>query len=970
LAQYGIKRALAVFTSANSSNYRLSLITIDLKLEGRRVQKEYSNPRRYSFFLGPEAKIHTPEEYLVKQGRIEDFEDLKNRFSIEVVNKDFYTKIAILFTQLAGGKRKIGRKTIDAGRGLLDLPGTTNDTLDKEFTVRLIGRLVFCWFLKKKCSDKNISLLPERVLSVTAVLKNKNYYHNILEPLFFEVLNTPIKDREKKYQELPWLQIPFLNGGLFTPHHYDFYEPGPLGISKFINMLKIPDHWLKELFEVFEIYNFTIDENTSVDVELSIEPEMLGRIFENLLAEINPETGETARKASGSYYTPRPIVDYMVDESLKQYLLTKTKVHEDKIKQLLTYENIEVNLTDSEKESILIALDMLKVIDPACGSGAFPMGILHKILLILQKIDPKSEWWLDKMLSRIGNKTLERKLKVENVNYVHKLGIIQNAIFGIDIQPIAVEISKLRFFLSLIVDETVNDSKKNRGIEPLPNLEFKFVCADSLIGLPKNDTQKTLIEADDDIKLLRDLRDEYLRSYGREKRRVEKKFFEVQSKMAKHALSWSLWGGEKSQTMKLSQWNPFSEESCSWFDSDWMFGIKEGFDIVIGNPPYGVSIRGGYRTKLLSHLGKVPDYEIYYFFIELAYKLLKNNAVKTYIIPNTILFNVFAVDYRNKLLQNWHICEILDCTNLIVFEAATVRNIVTIFLKKNSCVEIGYRNTACVENFEKLISRPRMRISKKALIENNQNWGLVFRLPKQVLQLTLKIKKSKETLSNYFPDITQGLIAYDKYRGQTAKTIKSRKYHFVSNVKEGLKPWLWGEDVKRYQVVWNGKEYIDYCDGIANPREPKYFRGPRLLVREITNPSIYAAFTEEELYNDPSIINILPGQDIDIKALLAILNSRLATFLHFNSSPKATKGAFPKILVEDLKNFPLIELNEKTKTFYKSLVKAVTNLIDCKSDNSKKDVLCKLERQIDQMVYKLYGLSKEEIEVIERSLTA
>lgn len=608
LAQYGLKRALIVFTSENSLNFRLSLVTIDPKWEeGKRVQKEYSNPRRYSFFLGPDTKTHTPEEYLVKQGRVKDFEDLKGRFSIEVVNKDFYTKIAVLFTQLAGGKRTIGQKSIDAGRGLLNLPSTVEDTLDKEFTVRLIGRLVFCWFLKKKRSEKNIPLLPEDLLSAKAVSANKGYYHGILEPLFFQVLNTPSEVRDKKYQSLVWSQIPFLNGGLFTPHQHDFYDPGPLGISKHINTLKVPDQWIKELFEVFETYNFTIDENTSIDVELSIEPEMLGRIFENLLAEINPETGETARKATGSYYTPRPIVEYMVDESLKQYLLTKTKLDESKIKSLLTYEDLAVKLTESEKESVLSALDAVKVIDPACGSGAFPMGILQKMLLILQKVDPESEWWLERKLSQIESKLLKKelgkKLKSENVNYVHKLGIIQSSIYGVDIQPIAVEISKLRFFLSLIVDEKVNDTKENRGIEPLPNLEFKFVCTNSLIGLPKKEkSPDQLFETEDtqSINELKDLRDEYLRCYGNEKEKIQIKFLRIQKRMAD--FYWQrvlkpqidLLGRVKMMkkqdapefTRLLSDWDPFSDEPAGWFDPEWMFGIKDGFDIVIANPPY------------------------------------------------------------------------------------------------------------------------------------------------------------------------------------------------------------------------------------------------------------------------------------------------------------------------------------------------------------------------------------------------
>ncbi len=221
LAQYGIKRALILFISENSLNYRLSLVTIDLKWEeGRRVKKEYSNPHRYSFFLGPETKTHTPETYLIKKGRVKDFDDLKNRFSIEVVNKDFYTQIAIFFTKLAGGQRTIGRTKYE-GKGSLILPSTTDDKIKKEFSVRLIGRLIFCWFLKKKTSDKGIALLPGELLSSKSVTQSTNFYHDVLEPLFFETLNTPIKQRKKEFQLSPWseylsLMVAFLRLNIMT----------------------------------------------------------------------------------------------------------------------------------------------------------------------------------------------------------------------------------------------------------------------------------------------------------------------------------------------------------------------------------------------------------------------------------------------------------------------------------------------------------------------------------------------------------------------------------------------------------------------------------------------------------------------------------------------------------------------------------------------------------------------------------
>ncbi len=217
LAELGNPRALVLFTSQNSDNYRLSLVTVDLEWDkGSRVKKVYSNPRRYSFFLGPECKAHTPEEYLVKKGRLTDFDDLKSRFSIEVVNKEFFTQIAILFTKLTGGTRKIGRKKYDE-KGCIKLPGTKDETIHKEFAVRLIGRLIFCWFLKKKTSKANIQLIPEEILSTDGIGKAKKdaaciggYYHSILEPLFFEVLNTPIDERKENYNKAPWPLIPFL----------------------------------------------------------------------------------------------------------------------------------------------------------------------------------------------------------------------------------------------------------------------------------------------------------------------------------------------------------------------------------------------------------------------------------------------------------------------------------------------------------------------------------------------------------------------------------------------------------------------------------------------------------------------------------------------------------------------------------------------------------------------------------------
>ena len=1009
LAHYGIKRALILFISENSLNYRLSLVTIDLKWEeGMRVKREYSNPRRYSFFLGPETKTHTPETYLIKKGRVKDFDDLKERFSLEIVNKDFYTQIAILFTKLAGGERTIGRTQFDE-KGSLCLPSTIDDKIKKEFSVRLIGRLVFCWFLKKKCSDKGTPLLPEELLSSKAVIRKSDFYHNILEPLFFEILNTPIKERKKEFQLPPWSQIPFLNGGLFTPEYHDYYQVDQLGISKYINTLKVPDSWLRELFEIFEIYNFTIDENTSVDVELSIEPEMLGRIFENLLAEINPETGNTARKATGSYYTPRPIVEYMVDESLKQYLLTKTNLNENEISSLLAYEEEEVGLSESEKDAVLDALDVIKIIDPACGSGAFPMGILQKMLLILQKIDPESKKWLNKKVSQIENtivrEEFQKKIEAENWNYVHKLGIIQDSIYGVDIQPIAVDISKLRFFLSLIVDENVDDSKENRGVDWLPNLEFKFVCANSLIGLPstlvgsyKKGLQPKLFEAVDNITELKKLREEYLRCYGDEKISIEKKFQEIQTEMLTNSLKWLSWGGKDSQTVKLSQWNPFSGESCEWFDPEWMFGVGDGFDIVIANPPYVRQEEINFKSELKKEyviFNSVSD--LYTYFYERGFKLLKKFGVLTFITSNKFLRARYGNVLRKYLQTNTTIKNIINFGNRHIFEATTNTLIFIANKEKNDKNVLAYSDSIQVPN--------KINFSQSAL--QGREWTIE---KPEIINLKSKVEEMGTLLKNWDIRINYGIKTGYNEAFIIDTHTKERLCQEDLKSSEIIKPILRGRDIKRYGYEWAGlwliatfpalhieiekypsiKQYLldfgkdrleqegkklpegttsrkktgnkwfETQDQIAYYPE---FEKEKIIWIELTNKNKFAYSDKEDYLLAGAFFMV--GKSL--KYLLAFLNSKLCLFyfsLICNSSGMDTIQ-WKKFALEKV---PVMELNSKDQKPFIDLIDqilAITKSDDYLTNPEKQTKVKELEKQIDQMVYKLYELNNDEIKIIE-----
>ncbi len=691
-----IFRALAIFHSPDSDDWRLSLMTATPeRTEKGKVSLAYSNPKRLSFFLGPNAKINTPTKFILKKDRVVSFEDLKSRFSIEVVNKEFYKEISAYFAQLVGGSLYKGKKKEDY-EALLKLPFVQDKSQTSlGFAVRLIGRVIFCWFLREKKSDQGRSLMPNELLSLEAVKKNKDYYHKILEPIFFEVLNKPVKSRMDDYSGEPFSSIPYLNGGLFSPHYDDYYKNtnGDLQ-SQFHNTLVIPDEWLVKFFEVLETYNFTIDENTSFDEELSIDPEMLGRIFENLLAEINPETGESARKSTGSYYTPRVIVDYMVDESLLLYLKNQTQIDEEKLRIVISYDlndDEETPLKDDEKEQIINALEKVKILDPACGSGAFPIGALQKIVFILQQADPEGQLWFKKQIKNTSpeiKKVIEREFAHKNFDYIRKLGIIRENIYGVDIQPIATEISRLRCFLTLVVDERIQEEMENRGIEPLPNLDFKFVTANTLMGLPGSQvaSQIGLFEDDAGIKELKELRDMFFNASGSERDQLKLQFVQAQNRMFQRLINEGR-RGLADLTTKLTAWDPFSHKSATWFDPEWMFGIKSGFDIVLANPPY-IGERGHediFHDVYKSEFGgkyhsRWMDY--FYYFFHLAINCGNNNSIVAFITTNYFLTSTGGGKLREDIMLRTSILHLINFNELKIFENALGQhNMISILMK-------------------------------------------------------------------------------------------------------------------------------------------------------------------------------------------------------------------------------------------------------------------------------------------------
>lgn len=936
---YGFDAALAVFN--DGTNWRLSLIC-DLK-------ENATSTKRFTYVFGDEKAFYkTPIlRFESLRTKANEFLEIKKAFSVEALSDDFfdaYRKQYAEFVKFITGKEyvKKGNKWVEQETGEPDVQYFTSfkedDKLVRDYIKKMMGRIVFLYFLQSKgWLAGNLHYMHDLFYDASDEVK-ENFLDKVLEPMFFGLLNTKPEDRSSapmvngvgvKY--IPNAdKIPYLNGGLFQQEKIDEVD------SCF------PAGMFQSLFDFFDSYNFTIDENDPNDAEVGVDPEMLGKIFENLLED---------NKDKGAFYTPKEIVRYMCQESLTAYL--QTGIEDAEVKEHIAnfVKTNDVEELGGASSELAMSIDQklidVKICDPAIGSGAFPMGLLRELYACRKSIEIFEE---------------------DNAADI-KRHIIQNNIYGVDIEKGAVDIARLRFWLALIIDE--------KEPMPLPNLDFKIMQGNSLLESYKGvdldvtskklktgkDTKKTRgvlslgFEETDVQKTIQDLVKSYFSITDHTLRAQRRQQID---KYVKDYIKICAEGNHEVQDA-VDELEIPNDQFFLWHTYFADVFEKGGFDIVIGNPPYGVSIKDDYRKAVVASWGNVPDYEIYYYFIVLAAPLLKEKGIMSYIIPNTFLFNTFAKHFREMLVEKWNVLEILDCTKFPIFESAVVRNAINLFQKDSDGSKlVGYRNTANVTSFSDLLEREREFMTVESLLAMNQNWGLAYFLPTSIRNVVNHISSSPLAVKDVFPEISQGLIAYDKYKGQSEEIIKSRAYHsFV--YKDGLKKWLWGEDVTRYNLTWNGKEYIDYCNGIANPRNPSFFVGKRMLVREITNPSIFAALVEIEAYNDPSIIIVKESRDYPIEILVGIMNSKLATFFHFNHSPKATKGAFPKILVQDIKEYPLPKVNSDKRKILMRLVDDVTTI---KKGKTIADTSA-LENQIDFLVYHLYGLTYDEVLIVD-----
>ena len=691
-----------------------------------------TNTKRYTYLLGEGRGCRTA---------IEQFEALKNSklalsdvtaaFSVEALTKQFYKDLYEWY-----------QWAVDPASGVYFANNTSIEADDREDIetkiIRLITRIMFVWFIKQK------ELVPNKIFDVDfleTILKDfdpnsavvGNYYNAILQNLFFGTLNRAIEDEQGnkrkfatnvkkdiktlyRYAEMFTIsedeviklfsEVPFLNGGLFEcldktktidgveqAYNYDGFSRNDKKFAdgRYRNRAVVPNVLFFEpergLISILSRYNFTIEENSPEEQQVALDPELLGKVFENLLGAYNPETKETARNQSGSFYTPREIVNYMVDESLISYLGNTAFV-----RSLFSPEFVYDKTKEAEYKTIADKLKAIKILDPACGSGAFPMGLLNKMIEILCHITPD-----------------------ENI-YEMKLAIIENCIYGSDIQSIAAQITKLRFFISLICNCEKDATKPNFGIPTLPNLETNFVAANSLIAKKKQDSHNLFEnpEIEPTKKVPTEIRHEHFSAKtAYRKSTLREKDKQLREKLAKLLAEDNDFAPEDAK--QLAAWNPYDQNAVAgFFDPAWMFGVSDGFDIVIGNPPYiQLQNDGGKLAKLYADCNYktyARTGDIYCLFYERGYQLLKPNGHLCYITSNKWMRAGYGEKTREFFAKNTNPLLLIDFAGVKIFESATVDTNILLFAKavnehKTLCAVTNKQNKDSVKNLSVFVQQ-------------------------------------------------------------------------------------------------------------------------------------------------------------------------------------------------------------------------------------------------------------------------
>ena len=891
-------------------------------------QKESTDTKRFTYLLGEGHRSRTAIQQFEKlKASSLNLKDLTKAFSVDAVSDMFfdgYKKQYEDIIQYITGKRmvKVANKWEEQIKNepckeiMQEFAAFANpEKAVRDYVKKLMGRLVFLQFLQKKgwlgvrANAEWGTGDSEFIQNLFTQTADKDHFvDNVLEALFDD-LNS---EDEKKLSQY---RTPYLNGGLFERDATDETN------------FPLPAKYMQQMLDFFASYNFTIDENDPDDAEVGVDPEMLGRIFENLLED---------NKDKGAFYTPKEIVSYMCRESLIAYLQTdiEDEATKEAIRQFVTSHDINtLGTNDKFHQQVDEALKNVKICDPAIGSGAFPMGLLKELFQCRTALEGISQHQAAEI----------------------KKHIIQQNIYGVDIERGAVDIARLRFWLSLIVDEETPQA--------LPNLDFKIMQGNSLLEQYKGVDLSTMTEKKADESGMLSIFDSMLDVYRLDLRKKLDEYYNCTDHKRKAILKQDIINNVKQQLKEQSINVDFGDLDLSGNNQfmlwhTWFYDVfsQGGFDIVIGNPPYIDSetmmksmpdVRDIYKNTYETAKG---NWDIYVIFFELGMKLLRWNGVLSYITPNKWISIGYGKAMRDCYYAN--LFSLSDCQRIKVFEAGN-EPVISFFLKQG------------------------INIINISRFEENHSCHLIQTIP--------KVKIGKDNLgmciSESFP-LLANLICQEKILGDYIDVENpfstSEAYELINllkdeNLKSGYKlintgtidPYinLWGNKITSYL---KGKYMYPTIDRKAFqtyfPKRVRQASVPKIIITGMRYFECFYDMSGNYVAGKSTIILLNPRNSQLFKVLLGILNSKLISFFIRGSYSTLGIGGginFSRDMVESLP-MPILSGNENC------IISRVDAIIKAKNADKNVDTSI-LESEIDRLVYQLYGLTEEEIKIVEQS---
>jgi len=994
----------------NGVDWRFSFIKLehqsyfDEEKDKVKIKEELTPAKRYSFLVGEHEQSHTAKTQLLpllqNLANNPTVEELENAFSIEKVTDEFFEQYKLLFEKLYGHfdgndhiKAELKKAGIDNAR----------------FTKKLLGQIVFLYFLQKKGwlgvpKNEKWGEGQRRFIQNlfdTAQQEDANFFKDKLQYLFYEALAKERNNKHSFYEKFD-CRIPFLNGGLFEAEY--LWETANITIPQHLfRSEELKEDERTGILDVFDRYNFTIKEDEPLDKEVAVDPEMLGKVFENML-EI------TERKRKGAFYTPREIVHYMCQESLIHYLdnaldgkvkkqdietyirkghnaLENDKRVAKKGEETATYKYILPKSIRQNADLIDQKLIDIKICDPAIGSGAFPVGLLHELVNAQLVIKPHfSDNYLKAKLKEFQ---FTKKETPSESRYIYRLKrhIIQESIYGVDIDASAIDIARLRLWLSLVVDEDDFDP-----IETLPNLDYKIVCGNSLIsryGLdmsienvfaafnkkvkdkdyPHQEIKKLIGNKDIDLAYYKKLTNDFLLESSHDKKvlfrelitEIKSAFKTVLGEKDKEKLSKArgavenlqqsdIFGkqvGTKTQIsnakkhfVKLEKEKKETQDGALYKNAiEWRFEFPNlldknggfvGFDVVIGNPPYGVKFNEN-EKDLLKIMYPESQFKIdsYSLFILRGLLNARMSGYLSYIIPSTLMDNFFEENVRNKII-NYNKLDLLVELNDKIFDTATVHSMI-----------IGVESTIPENDY-------LIRTSSSKKLTN-----IYTEIPKSFFesqpQKTFAVRNFDfKTILHKLNINSEAFNTVINLR-QAIKSGNDTKYIVEEKLKQNYKPILGGKHIKKWEIK-NPNLYINYGKHLACPRNPKIFEQPKILLREAGN-KITATIDNDNYYIMSSLYNgILINNNFRIKYVLSLLNSEIYQFLMNLQTFSKTSGAFTKAKIFHYYDLPIKSVDVNEQRPFEILVDYIITL-----KTTTKEIECLyFETLLDAIVYELY----------------